>query len=40
MSQYILDIKTPAQAEAQALKADYSLSNYGFRNLHNGICQP
>jgi len=35
MSQYIIDIKTPAQREAQALKADYSLSNYGFRNLHN-----
>jgi phosphoenolpyruvate carboxykinase (ATP) len=35
MSQYILDIKTPAQGEAQALKADFSLSNYGFRNLHN-----
>lgn len=35
MSQYIIDIKTPAHAEAGALKADYSLSNYGFRNLHN-----
>jgi len=35
MSQYIIDIKTPAQAEAQTLKADYSLSNYGFRYLHN-----
>jgi len=35
MSQYIIDVKTPAQDEAQALKADYSLSNYGFRDLHN-----
>ena len=35
MSHYIIDIKTPAQAEAQTLKADYSLSHYGFRNLHN-----
>ncbi|MEW5795989.1 MAG: phosphoenolpyruvate carboxykinase (ATP) [Candidatus Zixiibacteriota bacterium] len=34
MSQYIIDIKTPALREAQALKAEYSLSNYGFRNLH------
>ena len=35
MTQYIIDIKTPALREAQALKAEYSLSNYGFRNLHN-----
>jgi len=35
MSQYIIDIKSPAHDEAQALKADFSLSNYGFRNLHN-----
>ena len=35
MTQYIIDIKTPALREAQALKAEYSLSNYGFRNLNN-----
>jgi phosphoenolpyruvate carboxykinase (ATP) len=35
MSHYIIDIKTPAHGEAKALKADFSLSNYGFRNLHN-----
>ncbi len=35
MSQYIIDIKTPAQAQAQTVKSEYSLSNYGFRNLHN-----
>ncbi|MBC8330536.1 MAG: phosphoenolpyruvate carboxykinase (ATP) [Anaerolineae bacterium] len=29
----LLNIKTPAQAQAQALKADYSLSNHGFTNL-------
>ena len=34
MTQYIIDIKTPALREAQALKAEYSLANYGFRNLH------
>ncbi|MCB2201489.1 phosphoenolpyruvate carboxykinase (ATP) [bacterium] len=34
MSHYILDIKTPAQNEAKATKAEFSLSNYGFRNLH------
>ena len=35
MSHYIIDIKSPAHNEAQILKADFSLSNYGFRNLHN-----
>ncbi|MBD3257131.1 phosphoenolpyruvate carboxykinase (ATP), partial [candidate division GN15 bacterium] len=35
MTQYIIDVKTPAQKEAQNVKAEYSLSNYGFRNLHN-----
>ncbi len=35
MSQYIIDVKTPAQGEAQTLKADFDLSNHGFRNLHN-----
>ena len=29
----ILDIKTPAQAEAQSLKADYGLDNLGLQNL-------
>ncbi len=29
----ILDIKTPAQNEAQALKSDYGLENHGFSNL-------
>ncbi|RKX27781.1 MAG: phosphoenolpyruvate carboxykinase (ATP) [Candidatus Zixiibacteriota bacterium] len=35
MNQYIIDIKTPAHGEAQSLKSDFSLSNHGFRNLHN-----
>jgi phosphoenolpyruvate carboxykinase (ATP) len=29
----ILDIKTPAQSEAQALKSDYGLDNHGLTNL-------
>ncbi len=29
----ILDIKTPAQAEAKALKSDYGLENHGLTNL-------
>lgn len=29
----LLNIKTPAQDQAQALKADYSLSNQGFTNI-------
>ena len=35
MSQYILDIKTPAQKEARSVKSEYGLSNLGLRNLHN-----
>lgn len=30
----ILDIKTPAQAQAQALQSDYDLTNHGLTNLH------
>jgi len=30
----ILDIKTPAQGQAQALKSEYGLANIGFTNLH------
>jgi phosphoenolpyruvate carboxykinase (ATP) len=30
----ILDIKTPAQGEALALKSDYGLDNHGLTNLH------
>jgi len=30
----ILDIKSPAQNEAQALKSDYGLENHGLTNLH------
>ncbi len=30
----ILDIKTPAQAQAAALKCDYGLANLGLTNLH------
>ena len=29
----ILDIKTPAQGEAQAVKSDYGLDNHGISNL-------
>lgn len=35
MSQYIIDIKTPAQKEAKAVKSEFGLSNLGLRNLHN-----
>ena len=35
MSQYIIDIKTPALKQAKNLKSQYSLSNHGLRNLHN-----
>ena len=35
MSHYIIDIKTPAQGEAQSVKSHYSLSNHGLRNLNN-----
>lgn len=31
----ILDIKSPAQNEAQALKSDYGLDNHGLTNLHD-----
>jgi len=34
MSQYILDIKTPAQREAKEVKSEYGLENLGLRNLH------
>ena len=30
----LLDIKTPAQAQANALKSDYGLDNLGLTNLH------
>jgi phosphoenolpyruvate carboxykinase (ATP) len=29
----LLNIKTPAEGQASALKSDYSISNHGFRNL-------
>ena len=29
----LLDIKTPAQAQANALKSDYGLDNIGLTNL-------
>ncbi|MBU0984079.1 MAG: phosphoenolpyruvate carboxykinase (ATP) [candidate division Zixibacteria bacterium] len=35
MSHYIIDVKTPAHKEAQLVKSEYSLSNYGLKNLHN-----
>ena len=31
----ILDIKTPAQAHAEALKSDYGLENHGLSNFHH-----
>ena len=34
MSNNILDIKTPAQAQAAALKSDYGLENLGLTNLN------
>ncbi len=30
----LLDIKSPAQAQAKALKSDYGLENHGLTNLH------
>lgn len=33
MKNNLLNIKTPAESQAQALKSDYGLSNHGFRNL-------
>ncbi len=35
MTQYIIDVKTPAQKEASAVKSDYDLSNHGLANLHH-----
>ncbi len=35
MNHYILDIKTPAQKQASALKPEYGLENHGLRNLRN-----
>jgi phosphoenolpyruvate carboxykinase (ATP) len=35
MSHYILELKTPALAQAKNLKADYGLKNHGLTNLHN-----
>ncbi len=35
MSQYILDIKTPAQDQAEAVKSEFGLKNLGLRNLNN-----
>ena len=34
MSHYILELKTPALAQAKALKSDYGLKNHGLTNLH------
>ena len=34
-SNYIIDIKTPAQDEAKATGSEYPLKNLGFRNLNN-----
>ena len=33
MKNNLLNIKTPADGQAEALKSDYGLSNHGFRNL-------
>jgi phosphoenolpyruvate carboxykinase (ATP) len=30
----LLNIKTPAQAQANALKSDYGIENHGLTNLH------
>lgn len=35
MSHYIIDVKTPALAQAKAIKSEYGLKNHGFRNLNN-----
>ncbi len=35
MSYYIVDVKTPAQSVAGAVKSDYSLENHGLRYLNN-----
>ena len=34
MSNNLLDIKTPAQAQAAAIKSDYGLDNLGLTNLN------
>jgi len=35
MTQYIIDVKTPAQKEAKAVKSEYGLENHGLSNLHH-----
>ncbi len=35
MTQYIIDVKTPAQKEAGSVKSDYGLENHGLIHLHN-----
>ena len=35
MTQYIIDIKTPAQKERTAVASEYGLDNHGFANLHH-----
>jgi phosphoenolpyruvate carboxykinase (ATP) len=35
MSQYIIDVKTPAQKQAKATASEYGLKNHGLTNLHN-----
>ena len=35
MTQYIIDVKTPAQNEARAVKSEYGLKNHGLSNLHH-----
>ena len=35
MTQYIIDVKTPAIKEASSVKSDYGLENHGLINLHN-----
>jgi phosphoenolpyruvate carboxykinase (ATP) len=32
---YVINVKTPAQDQAQLVKSEYSLSRHGFRNLNN-----
>ncbi|MEA3297155.1 MAG: phosphoenolpyruvate carboxykinase (ATP) [candidate division Zixibacteria bacterium] len=35
MSQYIINIKSPAHKQASARKSEYGLKNHGLTNLHN-----
>ncbi len=35
MSQYIIDIKSPAIKQAKSRKSEYGLKNHGLTNLHN-----